>query len=607
MGGFTNITEMMAQTAGQTMAQLQTSANQAQTAVGIGQTLIQGGTGAGQAEALVQALQTQLSPQQFESFQRIASFDPMEIKKLMKTFTPQQASLAGMSTIPTGRGFEIPLNLLAMTDTTPEGQLTGLPWGTSSLNMGTWYKDQVAQQIWGPEADWEKTWGAGGAEIARSGLYGQTTPWGTHVEGLRSIQLTQMQNQWEQQKAQAGNQMAQLNLSYAFTTGVGLQNYAGVINPQTGQPFNINTSGGGFWGIEDRNRNLGYAQTQFSYDMQQRQQDMNNRFFNQNFTMNYQQAMMQRGWTQEDWATSDITRNLQWGWKQEDYQENVRFMTGRDRRLAERQMRRETTMHDIEGGQIDKQRERQEELWTLEDKRFDLQLDQHNESLALQQEQLDKNREFFEERKKIDEESRELQRAYWTEQHRLQVEAAGAAATFAEKNHEAQLAMLKFTEYVDDNKAAVNSLTKDALYPLLEALGLTADQIKKVMEAMGYESPSDTGTGTGSTGGPPEDVEVPSEPPTLPPHSEPPEGYAIGGDYSAGDLVSVNEVEAEFFRSNQSGQIVPLSRVNPWNQNSMSFDTATNEKGQIMLTINLGNRHLRTYVVDLVDQEINDG
>lgn len=604
--GFTNITDMMAQTMGQTMAELQAQYTQAQSALGIGQNLIQGGTSADKAQQLVQRLQTQLTPQQFERFQRITNFEPMAIAQVMQNMSPMQQQLAGMTTIPTGQGFNIPLNLLAQTDTTLGGQLTGLPWGTSSLNMGTWSGQDVAQQIWG--SDFSK-WGEGGQGLIQAALgNGPTTLLGQQVGGMRGIQLYQMQLQAEQQQAQVGNQLAQLNLGYAFTTGVGLGNYAGIINPQTGQPFNINTGSGGFWGIEDRNRQLGYAQTQYSYDMQQRQMDMNNRFFNQNFSLNYQQAMMQRDWAREDWTTSDITRNLQWGWKQEDFQENVRFMTGRDRRLAERQMRRETTMHDIEGGQIDKQRERQEELWTLEDKRYDIQLDQHNESLKLQQEQLDKNREFFEERKRIDEESRELQRAYWTEQQRLQKEAAGTAAYYAEKNREVQVAMLALTQYMEDNKAAVNSLTKDALYPLLEALGLTAEEIKKVIDALGGGSGSSGSSGsTGTWGtGEPEDVEVPNEP-SLPPHSLPPEGFAIGGDYTAGKLASVNEIEAEFFRSNQSGQIIPLSKLNPWNQTSVVLDQSRNENGQIKLVINIGNNVFRTYIVDLVDQEINDG
>jgi len=88
---------------------------------------------------------------------------------------------------------------------------------------------------------------------------------------------------------------------------------------------------------------------------------------------------------------------MQWQWKQEDFAENIRFMSGRERRLAERQMGVRLRCMASRGNKIDKQKARQKELWMLEDERFSLQRTQYEEQKAAQQEQLNMSKQFFKE------------------------------------------------------------------------------------------------------------------------------------------------------------------------------------------------------------------
>jgi hypothetical protein len=198
------------------------------------------------------------------------------------------------------------------------------------------------------------------------------------------------------------------------------------------------------WGIQDQMINLGYEQQMWGFDRQRQGNQIQQRQFFQNFGMQQQQAMMQRGWTREDWAFQEQQRNQQWGWQVEDFQENLRFMTGRDRRLAQRQMGRQTLVHDQETEQIDKQRQRQEELWALEDQRFDTQVQQFMENQAFQEEGIARQQEFYEERFALERELTDLQRELQMKQLELSREQIAIQAGVAEemrKANEIQMAV----------------------------------------------------------------------------------------------------------------------------------------------------------------------
>ena len=361
------------------------------------------------------------------------------------------------------------------------GNVTGGAWGVRSLALpgykpgagaGSFNSPQaVASQIWGQ--NWQSNngmaQGAVNAMVNGFQLGDQT------VYGQQALSAWQNQQSYNVASAQAGVQMRQIALSSTFTTGVGLGSYSGTINPQTGKSFGINTQGGGFWGIEDRQRALSYAQQEYSFQSQQQQMDMSNKFYQQDTAMQRKQMTMQRQYAQQDWSMQENVRDLQWGWKQEDYQENIRFMTGRERRLAERQMKRDTTMHDIEGDQIDVQKKRQQEMWKLEDQRFAIAKQQHNETLNFQKEQLTKAKEFFKQSKALEDESVKLQRAYFVEQQKLQKESAGISASAAKVQKDLNDAMLKYSIYsqkADDQQVLLNSSLSN-MVTLLQTLVTT--------------------------------------------------------------------------------------------------------------------------------------
>ena len=373
------------------------------------------------------------------------------------------------------------------------GPVNGLPYGQVSWATSLQGGAAAAQNIFGgsfakdmASGGWKSPGGTAstggvGANVAavNASVYGFTLP-GTNAQGgpnvvggMMAMQLQGAQNSYNYAMASAGNQMANLNLNYAFTTGVGIDKYANTINPVTGGNFGFPTGrisgnvagvgsyrseGGGFWGIQEAQQQLGWMQQQNQFSAQRQQMGIQSSQFYTNMAMNQQQMGMQRGWTQQDWGYNAQTRNLQWGWKQQDFQENVRFMTGRDRRLAERQMGRETTMHDLEGDQIEKQKERQKELWDLEDQRFEIQKTQFEENQNFQQEQLDIAIAFFEERKDLEKQSMAMQRAYWVNQMDLQKQAIGISAGAARSAYELSIAMAQAQLKLEQASGAAGTL-----------------------------------------------------------------------------------------------------------------------------------------------------
>ena len=240
-----------------------------------------------------------------------------------------------------------------------------------------------------------------------------TLPNGSQInslQGFEAVNWNIRQEDYAQQMFSIQQQLKGANISYAFTTGQGLSQYGN------------NLPAGGEWGVQQRQMQLGWNQQEFGFQMQQKQMDLSSSQFAENMALQQKQMQLSRSFTQEDWGVNQMVRDLQWGWKQQDYAEESRFMTGRQRKLADRQMRRDTVMHDIEGDQIDRQITRQKEMWKLEDERFATQKKQFEESKKLQEEQLAANRNFFEQGKALQLESVALQHAQFLEQFKLQME-----------------------------------------------------------------------------------------------------------------------------------------------------------------------------------------
>jgi len=587
----------MQQYAGMGLGQLGIVAQQQQYAQGLQGILTAfGGMGQQRAETITQRFAGLPAPIN-QMLTRMMQGDPMAYARMATMFPGQFAQMP--LNLPGVAGTQIPTSYLGMTDLR-ESQVatgmyqatpTGLPWGMSSLAMPGITSAMMAPRIWG--ANWQQR-----PDLSQ-GLI-QAMIGGGQFGG----QAWQLQQQAQQQMAQVGIQQQQMALQRAFTTGVGINQYAGIVNPQTGQPFGFNTGkfgfnipgvggftsqGGGFWGVEDAFRNLNWMQQQWGFGQQREQLSMQDRFFQQNFALNFQQAQQQRGWTRQDWAFQDQMRGMQWGWRQEDFQENLRFMTGRERRLAERQMGRETILYGAEGEQIDRQRKRQEELWKLEDERFRLQQSQHKEQLKFQEEAIKKQEQFFEARKKLEEEQVKLQRAYQIEQMKLQEQQIKSAAGYAATQLEIAKTMQEFSKFSQEAAAKGNLFNEDTMEALIEAFAEIYGWVIKIEEKSGG------GGGKGGGGG----DKVPKGPKDYIPEQ-------YGGDVFAGQDLIVGERGVEKFRPYFSGQIIPNYKLDPWQNGTPLQTTGSGDgKGQIRLVINLGGNLLREFILSAVDKEID--
>jgi hypothetical protein len=511
------------------------------------------------------------------------------------------------------------MNALAVSDINLAGQVTGLPLYSTSLRRGSISPQQNAISVFGQ--NWQQNDPFGfRAGVVNGGVVEGFEQMGA-VGGNRWLQLQQFNLSHQYNQAQQGIQSAQIAMTSAFQTGVGLNAYAGSVNPQTGSAFGFNTGtwstsipgmgsftsqGGGFWGQEDAQRALQNMQSQYGFQQSAQQLQMQSSQFYQNIALQQRGTQMQRGWTQQDWAFQDNTRQLQWGWKQEDFQENARFLTGRDRRLAERQMGRETIMYDLEGEQIDKTRDRQKETWKLEDEQFNLNKRHFAEQHALQVEANRMNKLFYEEGKRLQDEAVKLQRAYFVEGQKLQLASIGVSARYNQQMEALQKTQLEMTVSATDAQAEANLLTQ----ALTDLEGVMKDIVKVLSDKGIVSGEGDNNNSKAHNEG--DDV---SGQPGYIWHwtgtawiKKKDTGAAMGAHVFAGQGITINDTNIpEYFSPDQSGTIVPLTNLNPYLSTMVSAEKSGGSvrSGAVHLHLFIGDRHIKDLILDTIDQEIH--
>ena len=471
-------------------------------------------------------------------------------------------NLSTMPAMQTTFGTQIGAEYAAFTGYNMAGQQTGGQWGRQSLQMGGVNAQTMAQRIYAPV-------GAAGnvmSNFSQYGQYGQayikaqignqqdggvTLDNGQAVGGAIAGQQYIMKQQYsfaqegiaisKEQNALSGASLAisykQLAMTQAFQTGVGLGAYTGTINPQTGQPFGISTGnysfnapggynyssqGGGQWGIEDAQRNLGYAQTQFGFQMQQKQINLQSSQFGENMALQAQGMALNKaqGLYQYQYGTQMAER--QFGFGQTVFEEEKRFMTGRQRRVAERQNDFNVETYNLETDNREKQFDFQKQQWKLQEEQFQLQIKQFHETKQSQQEQLDASRKFFEIGKQLQEEATKLTRASWVNQIQLQKESLAVQAAqialnarsieLQEKQMDFQrqingLDLIKQT-YEENTIDAINHLVIDTFPKLLGYIKdkiptAFVEMINNILTSLGAEPVPvpETDSDTGDSGG----------------------------------------------------------------------------------------------------------
>ena len=455
-------------------------------------------------------------------------------------------NLQNMPGLKTTFGTTIGAEYAAFTGYNMAGQQTGGEWGRQSLQMGAVSSATMAQRIYAPTSNVMSNfseYGKYGQAYINAQVNGVELDNGQLVGGAiggqqwimeqqygfaqRGIAISRQQNALS--AASLGISYQQLALNQAFQTGVGLGNYSGTINPQTGQPFGISTGnfsfnapggynfasqGGGMWGIEDAQRNLGYAQTQFGFQMQQKQMNLQSTQFFENMGLQAQGMALNKaqGMYQYQYGTQMAER--QFGFSQTMFEEGKRFLTGRERRLAERQNEFNVETYNLETDNREKQFGFQKQQWKLQEDQFKLQIKQFNETKQLQQEQLDANRKFFEISKQLQEEATKLTRASWVAQIELQKQSLGIQAKQIALNGESidlQEDQMEFQRIINGldliantNREnvidAVNRLNTDTFPLLLKNIkenipDAIKDMINKILIGMGADPIIWGGTG----------------------------------------------------------------------------------------------------------------
>jgi hypothetical protein len=456
------------------------------------------------------------------------------------------------------------------------GELTGLGWGTTSLaRAGGPGAEAMAQQIWGDVGQ--------GSDWRKAAVEGYETPFGKTVGGMRGLQWYQRGLQYEQQMASAGVAMAQIALQEEYM-------------PQ-------------FWAVQDKQRALSHEQALWGFDMQQQQFRMQGTQFQENQGLQRRGQLMQRGWAQEDWAFQDQQRAQQWGWKVEDFEENVRFMSGRQRKLAERQMERDTIAYGQEGERMDVMRERQKEGWQLEDQRFELTKKHFNEQRTLQEENMKKQREFYDEGKRLQDEMIKLQREYQLKQLELQKAAVGVQAEYAKKMKEANDAMVALGEEQDDNVGKwklAQSRQVDMINTIVDGMNWLIKHMPDAFKAMlgeGGSAMNHFGQ-SGGIGG------------VLTP--DPKDERAVGGPITPGRLTIVGESGMETVKSSVPQHVFPANETfaamlggsknmleDPWAQTVVGIRGGTEaQRTPTTIVINIGNDRLGEFVLNTVNDAL---
>ena len=411
------------------------------------------------------------------------------------------------------------------------------------------------------------------------------------MAGMLGVQMYQMDQQWKLQQAQ----LAQAGAGHALQ----LQYLPKI------------------WGLQDQMRDLGYEQSMWGFGRQEEGLQMQTRFQTQNWAMQQQQMDTSRLWARQDWAFQDQQRAQNWQWRTEDFQENVRFMTGRERRLAERQMGRETIQKGQEDEQIDRQRSRQQEIWAMEDQRFEAQKAQYAENIKFQEEGIAKQREFFEERFKLEKELTDLQR----ELQMKQLELAGANLALqkqiAEENRAAQqlqmemqvLAMFQTTDL--ENKGTIGYQKMLDIFMTTEGISETMGPFfEELQKLIGYGWKSG-GDGSLEPGG----VSKPSI-------SKPGGGGGktdttvmlnAWGNFllSEEEDMVVGETGPERLTlrgsgiySHKRGEIRP-TLYDPWNTQQMpGSNSPAQQAGDTVIVVNVGNEELKRFVIKSVAEEV---
>jgi hypothetical protein len=404
-------------------------------------------------------------------------------------------------------------------DVTSQGRVTGYAPFTTNMSAAD------VTRVLGPNA---ANAGVLSSELGK-GYLSKYAPEGAEpLYGLRALSVKTSDYMHEVMTFYQNQQQKQLGMQRQYWLGGG--NY-----------------GRGLWAIQDDQRNLGYQQQEWGFAQQERQASLQREQFYAGRGLQQRGTEMQRGFTQADWSYQDTMRGMQWQWKQEDFQEQARFMTGRQRKLAERGMQRETITYNLEGERISTQRDQQKQLWNLEDERFELERTNFEENAKMAKEQLEKQKEFYEQNKKLQEEELGITRKYQLDQLDLQQQQLDAQSKFNEE--------LQKTKTEQDYLQFASQDMMDNWKMTVEFSNLLADTIRGIFGTSG--NPASTGS--------------------------------VSSSGAAGAAAVVGP----------GGQV----NTNPWS-NTVLGQSGYNKNETVTINVQIGNETIGKYILDQLEGEL---
>ncbi len=210
------------------------------------------------------------------------------------------------------------------------------------------------------------------------------------------------------------------------------------------------------WGISQEQSAVSWASQQFGMAQSQKQFDLSNQFWEENWrasqqqsqagnqyqnwanAFNYQTQLMQRGWARENYAYQQQMSGMQFGWNMEDINEQIRRSSGYERAQLIKQRDRMTTTYGLESSHAEEEMERQEKLWKRQDEAYQKQMEYSKQLQKLDEERFEREKRQHDAMAKIEQENLDERKRTAEKLHELEQQ-------LREAQHQHDLQQLEFS------------------------------------------------------------------------------------------------------------------------------------------------------------------
>jgi len=308
----------------------------------------------------------------------------------------------------------------------PLGMATPLPIGMSGAAFSRMMRAS-RQQIM------ERLLSTGGLSFI--GGWGEDTLWGLQDEMTMANLAYQRQHAALQRRQMALHRQFVTGVQWPYQDVMRQMEYAQQMGGTT--PGGLQMTGAFNWQIISANlslrqflENWGLSRRQYELSRAGQERDWTYQMWARGFQR--ETALLQRGWTREDWAISAARAGIEFGWSLEDINEAIRYSTGLQRRRLLRE--RDRLVARFGWSQEDRERaeRRQEELWKRQDEMWRRET-AHLEDVTRRQRAI----------QDLELERLELAKRHYLEDHELRMRQIEEAKAFWQEQWERQSAYIQ--------------------------------------------------------------------------------------------------------------------------------------------------------------------